>query len=331
MADYININGNNIPIRASDPSNPIVGEIWYNSTTNALKGQGVTTSGTWASAPAFPIAARGGYGYGPSLAGLTAGGITNGGLVSESYEWNGSAWTATGDLTSAGFIGGGGGTQTAAVYSGFGSGAPPAPSTTNDYDGNSWASGNSLNTNRYHGKGGGPTTAVLLVGGNGDPGIRNQMEFYDGTSWASQPQSLNTARSNSGGAGNQTDAIVWQGYVAPTHTNATEEWNGSTWAAVNNFLISNEGSGSGDGQTDNSSSAVSLGTSNPETGNVYVWDGTCWASDTAMSNARGSAYQLGGNPSALYMGGYDGSPANTTDVEEWTGPGVPITQTISTS
>ena len=97
MADYININGNNIPIRASDPSNPIVGEIWYNSTTNALKGQGVTTSGTWASAPAFPIAARGGYGYGPSLAGLTAGGITNGGLVSESYEWNGSAWTATGD------------------------------------------------------------------------------------------------------------------------------------------------------------------------------------------------------------------------------------------
>ena len=38
MADYININGNNIPIRASDPSNPILGEIWYNSTTNLLKG-----------------------------------------------------------------------------------------------------------------------------------------------------------------------------------------------------------------------------------------------------------------------------------------------------
>ena len=331
MADYININGNNIPIRASDPSNPILGEVWYNLTTNALKGQGVTTSGTWASAPAFPVASRGGYGFGTPLAGLTAGGIV-GTVINTSYEWNGSAWGTGGNLTASGFIGGGGGIQTAAVYSGFGGGSPPAPSTTNDYDGTSWASGNPLNTNRYYGKGGGPTAAVLLVGGNGDPGIRNQMEFYDGTSWASQPQSLNTARSNSGGAGNQTDAIVWQGYVgAGSHTNATEVWNGATWTAVNNFLISNEGSGSGDGQTDNSSSAVSLGTSNPETGNSYVWDGTCWASDTAMSNGRGTAYQLGGNPSALYIGGFDGSPSNTTDVEEWTGPGVATTVTFSSS
>jgi hypothetical protein len=44
MADYININGNNIPIRASDPSNPILGEVWYNLTTNALKGQGAFTA-----------------------------------------------------------------------------------------------------------------------------------------------------------------------------------------------------------------------------------------------------------------------------------------------
>jgi hypothetical protein len=330
MASYININGNNIPIRASDPANPIEGEVWYNSTTNALKAQSVTTAGAWASAPAFPVAARGGYGFGTPLAGLTAGGINSGGAVfSESYEWNGSAWTATGNLTTSGFIGGGGGTQTSAVYSGFGDGSPPAPTTTNDYDGNSWASGNPLNTSRYYGKGGGPTSAVLLVGGNGDPGIRNQMEFYDGTSWASQPQSLNVVRSISGGAGNQTDAIVWQGGSSPGFTNTTEVWNGSAWTLVNNFLIASSGSGYGDGQTDNSASAVSLGNGDPENGNVYVWDGTCWAADTSMSNGRGTAYQLGGKPSALYIGGFDGSPANTTDVEEWTGAGSPQTVTIS--
>ena len=48
MASYININGNNIPIRASDPANPIIGEVWYNSTTNVLKGQTATTAGAWA-------------------------------------------------------------------------------------------------------------------------------------------------------------------------------------------------------------------------------------------------------------------------------------------
>jgi hypothetical protein len=232
MAEYREIQGAAVQSLASS-TGTIEGQIWYDTANNAFKLQSVTTSGTWASAPAFPVASRGGYGFGTPSAGLTAGGIV-GTVINTSYEWNGSAWGTGGNLTASGFIGGGGGTQTAAVYSGFGTGAPPAPSTTNDYDGTSWAAGNPLNTNRYYGKGGGP-----------------------------------------------------------------EVWNGSTWTAVNNFLISNEGSGSGDGQTDNSSSAVSLGTSNPETGNVYVWDGTCWASDTAMSNGRGSAYQLGGNPSAL--------------------------------
>ena len=53
MADYININGNNIPIRASDPSNPIQGEIWYNSTTNLLKGQGFQAA-AWATGAMSP-------------------------------------------------------------------------------------------------------------------------------------------------------------------------------------------------------------------------------------------------------------------------------------
>ena len=38
MATYINLHGNNIPIRASDPSNPSDGEIWYNTTSSSLKG-----------------------------------------------------------------------------------------------------------------------------------------------------------------------------------------------------------------------------------------------------------------------------------------------------
>ena len=39
MATYKEIRGNNIPIRSSDPSNPIIGEMWYNTTTGVLKGR----------------------------------------------------------------------------------------------------------------------------------------------------------------------------------------------------------------------------------------------------------------------------------------------------
>ena len=49
MASYINIHGNNIPIRASDPSNPLLGEIWYNSTTNLLKGRLASGAAAWSS------------------------------------------------------------------------------------------------------------------------------------------------------------------------------------------------------------------------------------------------------------------------------------------
>jgi hypothetical protein len=38
MAEYINIKGQNIEVVASDPANPTLGQIWYNSTSNTLKG-----------------------------------------------------------------------------------------------------------------------------------------------------------------------------------------------------------------------------------------------------------------------------------------------------
>jgi hypothetical protein len=48
MAEYINIRGQSIEVVASDPANPTIGQIWYNSTSNTLKGGGVTTAGAWA-------------------------------------------------------------------------------------------------------------------------------------------------------------------------------------------------------------------------------------------------------------------------------------------
>jgi hypothetical protein len=55
MTDYINIKGQNIEVVSSDPSNPTLGQIWYNSTSQTLKGQGFA-AGSWASATSMGTA-----------------------------------------------------------------------------------------------------------------------------------------------------------------------------------------------------------------------------------------------------------------------------------
>tara|TARA_R100001244_G_scaffold24121_3_gene24604 strand:- start:56 stop:208 length:153 start_codon:yes stop_codon:yes gene_type:complete len=39
MATYIALHGILIQVIAGDPSNPVEGQVWYNSSTNKLKGQ----------------------------------------------------------------------------------------------------------------------------------------------------------------------------------------------------------------------------------------------------------------------------------------------------
>ena len=48
MATYKEIRGTQIEAVATDPSNPVEGQVWYNTTSNVLKGQGVSTTGSWA-------------------------------------------------------------------------------------------------------------------------------------------------------------------------------------------------------------------------------------------------------------------------------------------
>ena len=48
MATYKEIHGTNIEVVSSDPSNPVEGQVWYNTTSNDLKGQALTVAGAWA-------------------------------------------------------------------------------------------------------------------------------------------------------------------------------------------------------------------------------------------------------------------------------------------
>jgi hypothetical protein len=75
MADYINIYGQDILAVASDPANPTLGQIWYNTTSNTLKGQGVTTAGSWASATNYPTSTQRQASFGTQTATVNASGF----------------------------------------------------------------------------------------------------------------------------------------------------------------------------------------------------------------------------------------------------------------
>jgi hypothetical protein len=48
MATYKGIQGFTIQNLSADPSNPIEGQVWYNSTSNVWKVEELTTVGSWA-------------------------------------------------------------------------------------------------------------------------------------------------------------------------------------------------------------------------------------------------------------------------------------------
>jgi len=47
MATYITLRGCTIQVLAADPSNPVEGQVWYNTTTGTVKGYNGTSNVTF--------------------------------------------------------------------------------------------------------------------------------------------------------------------------------------------------------------------------------------------------------------------------------------------
>jgi hypothetical protein len=162
MAEYINIKGQNIEVVASDPANPTLGQIWYNSTSNTLKGGGVTTAGAWATGNNMNTATLySGAGAGTQTAALMFGGVGPGGNSNVTYEYNGTSWTPGNNLNRTTQQLAGGGTQTA----GLAFGGEPLSAATEEYDGTNWTTVNPMNTGRYSLGAAGTQTAGLAFSG----------------------------------------------------------------------------------------------------------------------------------------------------------------------
>ena len=78
MSTYYQIFGGKINVVASDPSNPIKGQVWFNSGTPALKYRSALTTNTWISGGNLGTARAFLAGAGTQTAGLGFGGYAPG-------------------------------------------------------------------------------------------------------------------------------------------------------------------------------------------------------------------------------------------------------------
>jgi hypothetical protein len=190
MATYKGIQGFTIQNLSADPSNPIEGQVWYNSTSNVWKVEEATAAGAWATGNAMSTARVGLAGAGTQTAALGFGGYLPG-VTNATEAYDGSSWSGGGNLGTARYVLAGTGTQTAALAFGGDIGSPTG--ATEEYDGTNWATSNPLNTARRVLGGAGTQTAALGFGGTtGSP--TGATEEYDGTSWTNNPTGLNTIR-----------------------------------------------------------------------------------------------------------------------------------------
>ena len=77
MATYKDIKGTSIEVVSSDPSNPVLGQIWYNSTSQTLKGSEFA-SAVWASGGNLNTKRMGAGGAGTQTAGAILGADNDG-------------------------------------------------------------------------------------------------------------------------------------------------------------------------------------------------------------------------------------------------------------
>ena len=326
MADYININGNNIPIRASDPSNPIQGEIWYNSTTNLLKGQGFQAA-AWATGTNYPLTVRDATGFGTPTAAIIMGG-NDPPTISTVNTYDGSSWASATSLPAPNSGADSDGPQTAGLFVGG------TNQTANfDWDGSTWTANPALPVNRTGHATVGNTaaqTAALAISGEGIPTSNTTTSDWDGSTWTAGAAIPGWAQGTSGG-GTTAAAFVNANVL---DGDATSDYDGTTWSAGNNSNHQHNYGGAG-GLATNGITFGGVQVPNPGvyTAQAETYDGTCWTTSASMSVARSNAHgkaTVNGATSSLCATG-NSVPAPFSDAtENFTGAG-PATQTISSS
>ncbi len=326
MATYYGTYGQKVQYLASDPSDPQIGQVWYNSTSAVLKVRQLGTVNAFSAGGNLNTGRLGlaGANSGTQTATIVFGGNPGPGagptFVNATESYNGTSWTTLpATMNTARNYLSGCGTQTSALaFSGLTT--TPAPSgvsvLSESYNGTSWTNTPTMNTSgqQRFGVGASNTSALCFLGSGplNAFGLDNT-ESWNGSSWTSLANA-NTGRSGGGSAGVQGAALGFGGYRGGSGLlTATESWNGTSWTTVNamNNVRGSAGFGS---QT----AAVVAGGAPPGVGAgaTELWNGTSWTNNpTGLLTARQAGTGTGTQTLGLISGG--GSGSNST--EEWSG------------
>ena len=123
-------------------------------------------------------------GCGTQTAGIVSGGQADPGLVNTQFEYDGSSWTAGGNLPTVLAYQANNGTQTSCQI--IGGGVPAYHVNVTDYDGTACATSPSIDTARGYGRGtttSGATTGAILTSGStpSTPSSNTSTEFTAAT------------------------------------------------------------------------------------------------------------------------------------------------------
>tara|TARA_R110000782_G_scaffold232022_1_gene318271 strand:+ start:38 stop:1066 length:1029 start_codon:yes stop_codon:yes gene_type:complete len=186
---------------------------------------------SWSAGGTMANARRNTTGAGTTTtAGLIFGGGDNPGPAQNFVEsYNGTSFAETTEINTARFGGTGAGTQTAALLMGGNTGPTTA---VEQWDGSTWTTVVSLNTERALSGGRSGTFNDALSFSRNNPGSAMLNEKWDGTTWT-ELNDLSVSRYNmSGGGPNTSNALCYGGYGPPSpQMVSTEEWE------VPNFTV----------------------------------------------------------------------------------------------
>ncbi len=331
MATYRSIVGLKIKKRSSDPSNPVLGEMWYNTTSGTIKVRAFG-SASWSSGATAPGAYMTFAGCGTQTAYIKT--MGNDGspapnpLANDSQEYDGSSWTGAPNSPYEARDPGQAGIQTAAVFFG-GQKTPGASTTAVSYNGSSFSGIPSMNHNRRSVNGTGSSTAAITVGGAGPPGgspeaVMTNVESYNGSAWVNETAVPYAVAS--GGSGGVESAALMVGGVSPGPEGpeagvfTTLEYDGSSWTAGGNANTARNRSSAGLAGTQ---TAMLVYGGGPNKQQVESYDGSSFTSDSTLSsgsNGRGNHNATGYSTSAIYVGSPNppGSAPGANTVEEYT-------------
>ena len=326
MADYKGIKGFKVQYLSADPSNPIIGQTWYNDTSKALKFQEFAPASFATGANRNTPSTKFNGGGGDTSAGLTYGGDNGASANNITEEYDGTSWSGGGNLPAPRTQVNSGtavGTQTAGICFG---GFSPYLSSTIEYDGSAWGSGGNMSIARVTPLGLGSQTATLsFTGYKGPPAPvkTTSTEEYDGSTWTAGGNDLGETN-NGGAAGIQTAGVGFAGTGPSPIRLTTNFYDGATWTSGPSYTTSPDTEGvRGLGtQTD----MVSFGGST----NTDLFDGTSWTSSITSPSILKSGAAMGTTSVALYTGGEGPPGSGTTATFDYTGPG-PTTKTITVS